>query len=171
MTPLERFNEKRHTIAEIWEATGRRCPLLVRFYDQGEGVATLVTQVASGKAYGFPLRDGLRTATAWYGEGARGSVRIPDDATPDWKLAGMPFDDMDAVFFRMDLHGEIDPQPETAAELGIDPGIDRDAVIPFGKYSGKTVADVVRKDPGYLEWALRNISAMDAIVHGKRRAA
>lgn len=170
MTPLERFNEQRHTIADIWEAVGRRCPLLVRFYDEGEIIATLVTQVCAGKAYGYPLKNGRRTQTDWYGAQTCGSVRIPRDGVSDWKLVDMPFDDIEAVFFKMDLHGQIDPEPETAGELQIDRDVNDDAVIPFGKYTGKTIREVMRKDPGYLEWALKNISAMEGIVHGRKAA-
>lgn len=171
MTPLERYNEQRHTIADIWEAVGRKCPFSVRFYTDGEAVSTLVTQVASGKAYGFPLKEGRRTETDWYCSGATSSVRIPDDSTPEWKLISMPFDDIGAIMFRADLHGAVDPQPETAAEYQIDPDIDRAAVITFGKYAGKTVGQVLDRDPGYVEWAAANITAFAAIIYKKRRAA
>lgn len=170
MTPVEQFNEQRHTIADIWEAVGRRCPFVVRFYDEGEAVSTLVTQVAAGKAYGYPLSGGRRSFNEWYGSDARGSVRIPRDMTPEWKIVDMPFDDMDAIFFKLDLHGQIAPEPETAGELQIDRGIDGSAVIPFGKYIGKTVSQVIKKDPLYIEWALRNIKAMDEIIHGRKAA-
>jgi uncharacterized protein (DUF3820 family) len=44
------------------------------------------------------------------------------------------------------------------------------AIIPFGKYNGKTVGEVVNKDPGYLEWALKNITAMKDVVYKKLAA-
>ena len=170
MTPLEQYNEQRHSIADIWQAVGNKCPLLVRFYDEGESIATLVTQVCKGKAYGFPLVDGKRAYNDWYPNKAKGSVLIPRCETKEWKLIDMPYDNIDDIFFKMDLHGRIVEEPETAAELQIDPMIDPMAIIPFGKYNGKTVGEVVNKDPGYLEWALKNITAMKDVVYKKLAA-
>lgn len=30
-------------------------------------------------------------------------------------------------------------------------------VMPFGKYKGESVADIVASDPGYAEWAIENL--------------
>ncbi|WP_437616425.1 exodeoxyribonuclease X [Erwinia sp. V71] len=35
-------------------------------------------------------------------------------------------------------------------------------IFPFGKYRGRKIADVAKRDPGYLQWMLSNIPDLDA---------
>lgn len=37
-----------------------------------------------------------------------------------------------------------------------EPVRDRDFVMPFGKYKGETIGDLIFDDPGYLEWLHKN---------------
>ena len=37
--------------------------------------------------------------------------------------------------------------------------------LTFGKYGGKFIEDVVRRDPGYLEWMLRSLPDLDEDLH------
>ncbi len=235
---LARFNEKERTIAEIFEAVEKAAPMVVRSYDQGEDAAVLVTGVNLGLPYGYPLHKGIRARNSWYGPEAVGAVRIPEGLSRIWTLVALPFDDMEKILFRADLHGtaetsapraEVKPaaapreekKPAAPASLGglfgysndndtpkpaaapavkaasqaaekaaaakvvsaarpaaapaartvPDDGIDPEAVLTFGKYKGKTVADVRRKDSGYIDWALQNISAFRETVTLRRVAA
>ncbi len=38
---------------------------------------------------------------------------------------------------------------------------DRDYILPFGKYKGTSVGDVLELNPGYLLWAVENIEWFD----------
>lgn len=209
---LARFNEKERTIAEIFEAVEKAAPMVVRSYDQGEDAAVLVTGVNLGLPYGYPLHKGIRARNSWYGPEAVGAVRIPEGLSRIWTLVALPFDDMEKILFRADLHGTADAAaprevkkpaapaspgglfgysndndtPKPAAAPAAKPaakaapvkpaaaaadGIDPEAVMTFGKYKGKTVAEVRRKDPGYIDWALQNISAFRETVTLRRVAA
>lgn len=33
-----------------------------------------------------------------------------------------------------------------------------DSSMPFGKYSGKTIGDIIEEDPGYIKWAVNNLN-------------
>lgn len=221
---LDRYNEKERSIAGIWETIGRKCPMVVRSFDQGEDAAILVTQVCKGIPYGYPLLKGKREYCDWYNEENAGSVRVPEGTASIWRLVDLPYDELDKILFRMDLNGDLNAdgreaavaqaaapapapavkaRPFTGGLFGNDPafnapaqpqkpaeapkaprmaarpsaaqaedesGIDGSVVMPFGKYKGLTVADVQKKDPGYIAWALENISAFRDMV-SKRRAA
>ncbi len=155
---LDAFNATDRTIAEIWDMLGHVCPLEVRTYDQGEDVSVLVTQMSKGEPYGFPLKKGVRDRGGWYGEQDTRSVRIPEGGERKWKLVDMPFDDLEKALFRLDLGGVFSDEPPTAAEMSIDPDIDRAVVIDFGKHKGRTVGEVLDSDPDYIRWAAENIA-------------
>lgn len=170
---LARFNTVERTLAGIWEAVGGVCPFEVRRYDQGEDASVLVTRICKGVAYGFPLKKGLRERNEWYRPEDAGSVRIPEGGTAIWTLVDMPYDDMGKILFRLDLNGTIDVKADTAkkAYAAVTEETDSQAVITFGKYRGKTVAEVLKKDPGYISWALENIPAFREQVLVKAKAA
>jgi hypothetical protein len=41
------------------------------------------------------------------------------------------------------------------------PAVAHSHVFPFGKFKGRTVAQVARESPSYLEWVLINLTKMD----------
>lgn len=97
MELLQKFNQKEHTIPEIWDVVDKRCPMVVRAYDQGEDVAVLVTQVCKDIPYGYPLYKGRRQFCDWYRKEFVGSVRIPEGTSPIWSLVDLPYDNLDGI--------------------------------------------------------------------------
>lgn len=33
-----------------------------------------------------------------------------------------------------------------------------DSNMPFGKYQGKTIGDIIEEDPGYIKWVINNLN-------------
>lgn len=191
---LERFNAREHTLPEIWDALGRVTPVEVRGYDQGEDASVLVTQVCKGVAYGYPLVKGLRDRGSWYTEMDTTAVRIPEGTSRRWLLVDMPFDDMEKALFRFELNGGVinapaetkapdrkavaaaekkgraaEKSPGKPAATDKEGAVDGALVITFGKYRDKKVSDIMKKDPGYIRWAMDNIAAFRALA--ERRSA
>ena len=118
-TLLARFNEKERTITEICRIVGGTFPLEVRSYDQGEDACVLVTELRDGAAFGFPLSKGVRSYGEWYPAGETAPRRIPEGGTRIWTLVNTPFDDMEKILFRIDLHGGLDAVPSVAGNKGL----------------------------------------------------
>ena len=58
------------------------------------------------------------------------------------------------VDFLGELSGDLNRPPDAGGKLGYD---DRGKVtINFGKHQGKTIEDLLRSEPGYLNWMLNN---------------
>ena len=45
-----------------------------------------------------------------------------------------------------------------------------DTILPFGKYKGKTVEQVLEIDPTYIRWCLENIEAFEMSNWGREFA-
>lgn len=51
----------------------------------------------------------------------------------------------------------LSAQPPKKAERSY-PVLDLDDELPFGKYKGRPLRDVIEDDPGWIQWAIENIS-------------
>lgn len=154
---LDRYNAKDRAIVDIWNDIGHVCPFIVRAYDAADDAAVMVTQVCKGTAYGFPMFKGKRTSNDWYYDTDTQGVRIPDAGTTIWQLVDVPYDDLDKVMFRLDLHGECGAEDQ-------EPEMNTKAVITFGKYRDRTIGEIIDRDPGYISWALANSTIFNKIA-------
>ena len=82
-----------------------------------------------GKAYGYCMIDGVRDDDNEYIQGYEKGI-VPCAGCAEWVLIDIPGVDMNEVF---PLH-------------------EPDFVLPFGKYKGKTLADIYKEAPQYVFW-------------------
>ena len=89
-----------------------------------------------GKAYGYCLVDGVRSDEYLKGYNPDYDINdiaeIPCAGCGEWVLIDVPGRSMDEIF---PIH--------KASE-----------VLPFGKYKGKTYADIYKQDPQYIYWLM-----------------
>lgn len=83
-----------------------------------------------GKAYGYCLIDNVRNDEYMKQVYPDNNGEIPCAGCGEWTLVDVPGVDMNEIF---PLH-----KP--------------DEIIPFGKYKGKSIADIYKKDPQYIFW-------------------
>lgn len=147
----------RDNIFKIYYQIGRALPFEVRRFPDGrvsdwyKSQSVIVTKIHPrkeyGDAWGYYYRNGKREASYWCKKADSEPQAIPCCGCGGWVL--------------VDVIGQPTVEPEKPIEeLKYDPYIKLlpDSVLSFGKYKGKTIAEVYQDNPSYLVWAENNIS-------------
>ena len=143
-------------IFKIYYKSGRALPLEVRRFPDGrvsdwyKSQSVLVTKIQPrgeyGDAWGYYLRNGEREDSLWCKKDDIEPQPIPCCGCGGWVL--------------IDVKGEPTQTPDDDVEsLKYDPynKLAPDAVLTFGKYKGKTIAEVFSENVSYLVWAENNV--------------
>lgn len=137
----------RDNVFQIYYNIGKRLPFQVKRSPRGlrgsqdenyrysqEGRTFMVEKIKIqnkiyGTAYGYCMIDGVRDDNNEYMQSYEKGT-VPCAGCGEWVLIDIPGVDMNEVF---PIH-----QP--------------DFILPFGKYKGKTLADIYKEDPKYVFW-------------------
>ena len=154
-----------NNITELYYNTGRALPFTAQRFPDGrvsDWYRSQYVQVVKvvphgnfgkyGKAYGYYYRNGERADSSnepslcWCKKDDTEPQEIPNAGCGSWRL--------------IEIQGE--PTIEEPKLLGLTD------IIPFGKYKGKTVKEIVENDWQYIEWAVlqsqRLYADVEAIV-------
>jgi len=136
----------RDNIFNIYYNIGKRTPFQVKrsrcfdtdFRYNNKGRTFMVEVVKPrgkyGKAYGYCLIDGVRDDEYMKKVHPELGDEIPCAGCGEWALVDVPDVDIDEIF----------------------PTHNIDEIIPFGKYKGKSIAEVYKIDRQYLDWLTGN---------------
>ena len=133
----------RDNVFQIYYNIGKRLPFQVKRSPMGldeefrysqEGRTFMVERVEIrnkiyGTAYGYLMIDGVRDDDNEYMKGYEKGT-VPCAGCGEWVLIDVPGADVNEIF----------------------PPHKPDFVLPFGKYKGKTLAEIYKEDPKYVYW-------------------
>lgn len=138
-------------IFQIWDRIGRKLPFAVtRDHWSSDRYCIVVErieceQMPYGKAFGHSTDNGEYSTYLEYDSKWRKDGQISVAGVYQWSLV----DNADLTSYKKGVAaGEVGPKG--VSHIG--------ARMYFGKYRNSDVLSVFKTDPGYIDWALRNIS-------------
>jgi len=154
-------------IFQIWDSIGRKTPFAVRRDNWNNEYYTVVESVECealpyGKAFGYPTFNGYYSTHYEYDSKWKKDKLIPCCGCYQWTLV----ENVDLEKYKKGIK---------ATEKSTKNAYTISSYIYFGKYKGKTVEEVFRENPSYIEWAINNSEkffltpeALDYLNHLKK---
>jgi hypothetical protein len=143
-------------IFKIYYRTGRTLPLEVRRYPRGyssewyDNQSVLVTEIKPrgeyGEAWGFYLQNGERADSYWCSKDVEEPQPIPCCGCGGWILASEKIGDTPVETAKPDFIINKDLMLKATDKMK------------FGKYKGKTLAEVKSENESYLKWAEEKVA-------------
>lgn len=56
------------------------------------------------------------------------------------------------------INNDTDLKPITSVDTKVYDAKNMDSFMPFGKYKGKAIGDIIEEDPCYIRWAVNNLN-------------
>lgn len=137
-------------VFQIWDRVGRIVPFAVRRANWSQHYYTVVERIDCdnlpyGKAFGYPTENGQYSTHYEYDNKWRKEQLIPNAGSYQWFLVS----NADLSTYRNAL---------PATEPGSKNVFNITSRVFFGKYKDQNVLDIFKTDPGYVDWAIKNIS-------------
>lgn len=147
-------------IFQIWDEIGRKTPFAVRRDNWSEKFYTIVEKVEIkkfpyGYAYGFSTTNGVYTNHYDYDSTWRRKRIIPCCGCYQWTLV----ENVDSEHLKKtneNLRNEIIEKLPIIKDIFNIYG--QNSKLKFGKLNGKTISEIYKVEPTYLEWCINNIN-------------
>ena len=153
-------------IFEIWRKNKEKVPFAVRKTSWSDpSIYVIVVKVIPdnngyGKAYGYPTTNGAPNEYFEYDNKWRKDKQIPVAGCYVWEEVEnveIREDECQQVMNLKKVHKEAEYKPTKKSSIKVKGMYELETVVTFGKYKGKTIAEVLEVDPGYLKWAVTTI--------------
>ena len=136
-------------IFQVWDSIGRKTPFAVRRDNWSEEYYTIVESIECenlpyGNAFGYPTINGQYSSHYEYDKKWRNNKIIPCCGCYQWTLV----ENADITKYKDGLK---------ATQKTIKSAYTINSQFYFGKFQGKTVEEVFRDNPNYIDWAINNI--------------
>lgn len=148
------------SVFEIWDKIGRRTPFAARRSHWDKEYYAIIETIdlrakPQKKAFGYAMKNDECSDAFSFSPEWRESKLIPGYQHSDWRIHELaPINKPFESFFSMNYNVSKLYNPSD--------------ILDFGKYKGKTVAEILKQDPRYIIWLLINTEKFKLSEHTMR---